>query len=313
MIPEPFTATVASIGILSTVLTTIITSAKNIYHVRKEWTLYWYKLVELQQRLQNCHEKMRLLTSTWALNDDGHRESDYTYLFGCDSLEHITNLIAVVHACEEDISRSLRKYYRELGEPEQLSPGATKDWLRTFVLKSNERALVMRLLFALVTGDELDRKVKALADQSGTLEDFLKMRFEQIPDLARYEPNIAKKSSVTEFLGAIIGLRDHGAQLTGLLSRLLQSAWEAGILCSLVPRLKDQEGHFTRLMDRYDLTITLSLQHPDCCEPEYRQLSQVTFPLEEKATPAELLAKLSTHGAKGTSSVNHVILHTIRQ
>lgn len=243
-----------------------------------------------------------MIALTWTLGSGAQEEKDYTYLLGSDSSVHIADLFALADACEKDASRSLWRYYDGLPNTEELNQRgfrAFSDWLGTFALKANthgEQSFVMRAVFALVTGDELERKVKALADQINMLEQFLKMRFEHIPDVA---PQIVTKSRVADFLKAMLSLRDQNKLVAKLLSQLLGSAWDSRILCGIVPRLKDNEGHFTRFIDRGDLTVTLSLQHADSREPEFKRLSQLTFPIEGNATPVELLARLQVHEAKG--------------
>ena len=128
------------------------------------------------------------------------------------------------------------------------------------------------------------------------LEDFLRIRFDCLPDLA---PDIVMKSRGNEFLKSLVFLRDQHLLFTEQVSQLLDSARKSRLLCSLVPRLADREGHFARLLDGGDLTITLSLQMVDVKEPIYSRLSQLTLPMEDDATPTMLLNKLQEHQTKG--------------
>ena len=243
-----------------------------------------------------------MLASTWDLPEDIQQNSVYVYLIGSDGLRSFAELLAVAATCEEDVSRTLQKYYAHIPEVhshEQHRLGFFRNWLDTVTFDSvprDEQSQFMRFAFALVTGDDLTQKVNALQSQIGVLEDFLRIRFDCLPDLA---PDVVTKSRGNEFLKSIVCLRDQHLLFTAQISQLLASAWENRLLCSLVPRLTDREGHFARLLDGGDLTVTLSLQMVDVKEPISSRLSQLTLPMEDDATPMVLLKRLQEHQTKG--------------
>ena len=270
----------------------------------------------LKQQVEACHETMELLELTWALADRVHPEKDYDYLLGHGSYQIMCELADAVRACQVEATTALRKYWErspQAGSIHQLVPeGPTdldtfKDWLNTHQDKPSSptiREYAMRAAFAFVTGDDLDRKVALLVTKIDHLELFLKRRYDQLPNIAT---GFIEKTEVARYLKALLSLRDRSASVAAELSCLFEEAWRRQSLCSIVPRLKDREGHFLRFMDPGDLTVTFSI-HPSngsrsCqAEPIFSRLSQLSLPLTDMVAPSSVLSSLISHDARSESA-----------
>lgn len=274
------------------------------------------KVTTLQQQILNIKEKIDRLALTWTLDND-RQETDYEYLLGDGSLERMRGLLQDVQACELEASRSLRAYWeasagkcdiREMTprHPEDLN--AFDKWLKHTRSASKDKTnhhYAMRAAFAFVKGEDLERKVGHFKKKINLFEDFLKNRFEYLPDIA---PDVIGKSLKPEYFRAVLSLRDHSKSVVGQLSQLSEEAWASQVQCSIVPRLKDREGHIARYLDPCmgDLTMTLSLHTGLERESGYSKLPQLTLPLIEESTPAELFSKVQRHESKGARATRMV-------
>lgn len=267
----------------------------------------------MKQQVKGCHEKMELLQLTWALADRDQPGKDYDYLLGHGSHQIICELTDAVRTCQIEATGALQKYWersRQAGNARQQVPVGPsdletfRDWLNTHQHKPSSpriREYAMKAAFAFVTGDDLDRKVALLVTQIDQLERFLKRRYDRLPNIA---PGVVEKAEVAKYLKALLSLRDRSASVAAELSHLFEEAWREQSLCSIVPRLKDREGHFLRFMDPGDLTVTFSIHASDgsrSCQAEstFSKLSQLSLPLTDMVAPSSVLSSLISHDAKG--------------
>lgn len=320
----------------SFVITSTISTAQTAYRTKSEWKQYLPKLQALDVRMQDCYERMRRIESIWALKGDWKDEEYRYLLGndGFEKLQILRQLVETCESVASESLRRYHKtgpgatgsaqhalpsidlkslyvrlkHYKTgpgaMGSAQHAPPSIDLKSLYLWLKHSSSAPIsvrdrpsfAMRAAFALVTSEELKRRVDSLAMHVEHLETFLRRRFDDLPDVA---PEAFKKHEQAKFLEAALALRDRSLFFTDQMKGLIVAAEESGVTCRLIPRMRDPEGHFIRFMDRGDLTVTMSLQPISNLDLDCRRLPQMTVYLGAVAPVTEPLKKLQEHQARG--------------
>lgn len=338
MLPDPFTATVASVGLLATIFTTVTTTAQRVFHLESKWHEYWPTVLSLKTRVQNCRDQMDKIALTWRAPGDACSPLHLQYLLGCDAPKRIEEMVYVVESFERQIHMLIQRHVQdacETGSPVFNDTGAFERWLALSESRASETMkgrVASKVAYSLATGEILDAKVKRLEDGIAALKEFLSMRLDNMADVV---PHVQRGTQTAIFITALLKLRHRSESVAQQLTRLGDCAFRSSILCGIVPRLKDAEGHFTRLLDdRGLLTVSFSLdeydsppalghsilvplsgkspvqedcfsqlrelshQPPNLSRPKYVQLPHLTLSFHDTEDPQDVLAKLQANEAR---------------
>lgn len=317
MIPEPFTATAAGLGLLSTLFGLLINSVKTNANIVADWKSFENTLESYRNRIDNCMSRLERICYQWQVRGPD-LEADYRYLLGAKGLDGMRRRLQSISDNYDAVLSLFSKGY-DVDEPARPSwrsrikrqgAGAAqvlKDddnpvssvavwqlWASRHIAKLKESggaatdetsfdaSAVTKVAFVLIRSDDLNKKVGALETAVSTLKGFLDDRYEQLPSITR-----AKAKEVSpDFLNELLEFHKLMTSCSQVMSDLVWAADWRHQICGFQAKDFDHPETFVRMMDEVPQRFDLSLQ-------DKMQGRNVTY------TPASVTWPLSTTNPKG--------------
>lgn len=205
MIPEPFTAVVAGVGLLSGLLALFVNSVRTVHETYKDFRDCSDKLQLLNSRVEDIEKELRTIKHQWG-TEKSWGEDAYIRIFGVQANTAAAQRAQNVERFMEAVLDVFRKGYdMELrrdhvgplpeNTPGVLEPGDKRVWKKwakgTFdISQGNVRRVATldvpvatRIAFAMIRRPDLETKVDSLEQAMKTLSVCLKRNFEQLPDI----------------------------------------------------------------------------------------------------------------------------------
>lgn len=210
MLPDPFTAVVGGVGLLSSLFALLISSVQTIHDAHGDFTTYSTKLQSLKHRVEDVDRGIRIIEEIWDLGYS-IQDSMYMCVFGDAAKTEAVARIQNLQECMDLVWNVFRKGYdiklwREhvgwlpRNNSAVLQPGDTSKWRkwakkisasfpkRVRNVKVLDADVAKRIAFAMIRRADLEKKVGDLEQALKSLKSCLEDHFERLPDICNKPP-----------------------------------------------------------------------------------------------------------------------------
>lgn len=278
VLPEPFTAVAASLGLLSTFFGLLVTSVRTILEIGEDFRNYQLELSLLSNKVDDVLQKVEHIDRTWVAGTS-FGEDLYTKILGGEAAAQVAKRAKLVEASSQVVLKVFRKGYdvetwrERVGLLPQNTSGilrpedslAWKEWAEQVFRGFAQRVRVehvlasqaaKRVTFAMLRRADLARKVKSLEEAMQSFESCLQNHFRGLPSIGE-KPSEPDR----EYLKSFIQLAGSHQELTDCLLReyhaTLSSSRQCGVYLAEAERRTVYQDLLARAQIRFELCISL--------------------------------------------------------